>query len=304
MSVNLQDEFVRLKNSAKSLKLFEVLFILAGIALIGGAAYAASNGSLPSELLVLMLVTGILCFLAAVILHIIAARRKIALRRLITDNITTLALSEVFALTEYAPNKGIAHGVIRNAGLIANWDNCYGGSYVRGLYRGIGFELSNTELTEIITTTDSDGNAGTTEQRRFKGQWLILETTKQIRAELRLRQKARAKSAKSTIETENMAFNAKFQIESADDLGTFMILTPHFMEKVMRAKTLANGTSSIYFGGRQVHIAIQNNRNLFELSQKKGARGGLEPLREYQRSEIRYITDILDVFLLCENLFG
>ncbi|MCL2696680.1 MAG: DUF3137 domain-containing protein [Oscillospiraceae bacterium] len=304
MSMQLQNEFSRLKSSVKGLKRFAAFFIFTGILLIIGTMYAGNTESLPTELRIFMIIAAMGSFITAVILHIIAVRKKWKLESFVTDNVTSLALSEVFELAEYAPNKGPAHSVIRNTGLIENWDNCYGSNMVRGRYKGISFEFSDIELTEEIVSEDADGKQSTSEHQRFKGQWLILETTGQIKSELRLRQKAHAKSAKSTIETENMAFNAKFQIESRDGLGTFMILTPLFMERIIQAKTLANGTTSIYFGGRQVHIAVQNNRNLFKLSPKKSAHGNIESLREYQRSEIRYITDILDVFLLCENLFG
>ena len=71
------------------------------------------------------------------------------------------------------------------------------------------------------------------------------------------------------METENLAFNEQFQILTNDAHSAFYTLTPHFMEHILSADNMANGRTMLCFDEDRVHIAIDNNRDSFEI--KKGS---------------------------------
>ncbi|MCL2019824.1 MAG: DUF3137 domain-containing protein [Oscillospiraceae bacterium] len=303
----VHDNFSKYKSGVAALKLTSALFLAVGNFLIISAIYTGNEKtslSLPELLRGIMLLLGFGTLVASIVLAIIATRKGWKLKELVTENVTKVVLSQAFELIEYAPKKALSHAVIEDTKLITDWDTRSGSDYIRGKYKGYGFEFSDIELSETVTITTDGETTITTYNEKFKGQWIILYTKKELPTVLRLRKKVKSVRMKSSVETENMAFNSKYQIEANDPHGAFLILTPHFMEKVTHADTLANGRTFVYFGGRKVHIAIYNKRNLFEFSARKKAHSSIDALMELQRKEVKYITDILDVFLSNESLFG
>ncbi|MDR0292639.1 MAG: DUF3137 domain-containing protein [Oscillospiraceae bacterium] len=301
----LQSEFNEHKRAIAGLRRKAVILVVVGILLIAGALcmgrFLKSKGA--SAIAVLMFVAGTGDLFAAGYVRIGANRRDRKRRQFAKDTITAAALSEAFEDVEYAPDKAVSGSVIRTAGLIKRWDVQYGSDHVRGRYKGRVFAFSDVELMEEVETEDDEGRTKVSYYTCFKGQWIMIETNRDLPGELRLREREKGNRAKSNMETENVAFNAKYQIEAKDAHSAFMMLTPHFMEAIVRADILANGKTYIYFGGRYIHIAIHNNRNLFELS-KKNQHADIAAMRACQKNEVKYITDILDIFLLNTKLFG
>lgn len=104
-------------------------------------------------------------------------------------------------------------------------------------------------------------------------------------------------------QTENTAFNKKYQILTDDPHTMFYILTPHFMEYIVSADTAANGQTNFCFTGDRVRVALQNTLDFFEIGNIKSV-SDIEGLRAKFRSEMRYIVGILDELLKNEFLFG
>jgi len=300
---NLHDVFSGLKSSVKGLRRFSVFLILTGIGLIVGTFLLRDPDESLGNIRIFMFLPGLGCFIIAIILRCIASVKAYKLQILVTDNVTAKVLQEAFELTEYLPGRAVAHDIIRKSDLIKRWDDRSGSDLVRGRYKGCNFEFSDIELTETITTVDHEGNTTVTVNELFKGQWIVLQTKTEIPGELRLREKARGERLKSNIETESIAFNNKFQIEAREGKETFFVLTPLFMEQITEASDAAKGRIYMYFSERQVQIAIYNSRNLFELSSRKKDHREMTSLLEYQRNEVKYITDIMDIILRNEKLF-
>jgi hypothetical protein len=103
------------------------------------------------------------------------------------------------------------------------------------------------------------------------------------------------------METENVMFNEKFHIEADSPKNAFLILTPHFMEDIMKVDSLTSGNTFIGFIGQKIYIAIHSNQYLLEIDKKHK---NTEQIRTRQKKELKYITDIIDVFLRNKKLFG
>ena len=106
---------------------------------------------------------------------------------------------------------------------------------------------------------------------------------------------------KSDIETENIEFNKKFRITTADGHTAFYLLTPHFMERVMAVNKMAKASSLFCFQDGKVHIALYSGRDSFELNGVK--LNNMDNVHQKFRGELKYLTDIVDELLLNKRLF-
>ena len=245
--------------------------------------------------------------IAAIVLAIYAAVQQSGKKKLVSVNVTRDALAEVFDLTDYTPGDRIAPEQIRAADLVDGWNESLGSDLVQGKYRGVPFVLSDIKLDRVTRSRNSDGNASEHRETIFQGQWLICDIAKQIDAPLRIRERAVlgkklcADRGKSDVETENDAFNKKFRILTGDPHSAFYILTPHFMEYILAADVVAKGQSFLCFAGRQVHFAVNNKHDSFEIGRKKI---DVPVIRARIQAEVKYVTEIIDELLQNEYLFS
>jgi len=139
----------------------------------------------------------------------------------------------------------------------------------------------------------------------FKGQWIICGLKKELAAPLRLRERYVGVIAmKSDVETEHVAFNEKYQILTSDPHTAFCILTPHFMEYIINVDKQADAQTYFKFAGNEVHIALFNRRDLFEVNAKEILGGkSVAEIRERIREDVKYITDVIDELLINDYLF-
>ena len=233
-----------------------------------------------------------------------ARQYKTQLKNLVGNNIIRGVLADKFELENYSPGCHIRQSVIEQVKLIHQpWNRISGSDLVEGTYRGVKFTFSDLFL-EHVTGSGKNRKVVT----RFKGQWLIVELAKEVPFKVQLRARSgtggAGNKAKSDVETENVEFNQKFQIKTADPHTAFYVLTPHFMEYIMKAKSRSGAPASLNIDGRKIHIALHNGRDLFEpCSKKLYDTRNIEMLRNQMKWDVNYITGIIDEFLLNENLF-
>ncbi|MCL1917429.1 MAG: DUF3137 domain-containing protein [Peptococcaceae bacterium] len=232
-----------------------------------------------------------------------AGKLKRKTKNLIGANLVRDILAEVFELKEYVPDKYIDRECIAATQVIPHWDECSGSNYVCGKYRGVECMFSDIHLKRV--TEDENKARRTT---LFKGQWIACEFGKKIETPLLVRERPKGKSmhklekTKRDLVTQNAAFNEKFQILADDPQSALNLLTPRFMEHIVSAAATADARTYLYIGDMWVHIAVDNRRVSFEAG--KGADvSDIRQLRTRMKSELRYITGIIDELLKNEYLF-
>ena len=242
--------------------------------------------------------------LAFIVLMFISFLTSWRIKALVSANIVREALSDIIKLESFSPQDHIRSDIIESTNLIDGWNECSGSDLVHGEYRGSEIFFSDITLVDVQRYTDSDGNTHETRTTLFEGQWVICRLGKKINHRLRLRENREKlfgkgyRKAKSTVETENIAFNEKFQILADDPHTAFYILTPHFMEYINSADAVAKGQTYLCFDGDWVHFAVGNNRDLFEVKTTERALQDIPALRARIKSEVRFITDIIDELML------
>jgi len=231
------------------------------------------------------------------------------MKQLLSINIVQDALGEVFEDCKYSYGERLSGSLIEEAQLVSGWTSISGSDLVEGKYRGRGIEFSDIKLEKITYRTDGEGNVR--KKKRvllFKGHWLVFELGRELPATVRLSERGGRRAgqvlkgmAKGDVETENAAFNQQFRIQAEDPHTAFYILTPHFIEHIMAADAAAMARTSMCFKSGRAHIALDTGRDLFEVG---GSGKDIPALRARIKSEVRYLTGILDELLQNTYLFG
>ena len=158
-----------------------------------------------------------------------------------------------------------------------------------GSYRGIRFLYGDVETKRMVVTR----------KRReirtiFEGQIMrfsLLDETKRSFGYVQIFEKdflfsIRGWTAQNKIQTENKAFNQRFQVYADDPENAFSILTPPMLEQILQFADEVGEQIAITFAGSTMYVAIHRTRSMFD--------GYVDqPIRK-QREEIDQ-----DIQLLC-----
>lgn len=270
-----------------------------------GAILTMLMSFVVSDISTLFAVLSIGLIITALVFTFRMASARNEVKAYISDNVVKACLDEVFDLDYYAHAKHIPENSISEAGLIDDWDECFGSDHFTGKYKNINIECSDIELIEVRKEkdpeTDDEHEVRTT---KFKGVWMICDFNKKLSAKLWINERKKSLLGKYVknksnidIETENQAFNDQFHVRSFDGHTAFYVLTPQFMEKIMKTDMKSKGETNLFFNEGKVHIAIHNNRDSFEVSHKDKGLKDLNLLRGRFKQEISYLTDIVDELL-------
>ena len=223
----------------------------------------------------------------------------------LSRSVVPQVLSEIFDDVEYDAYRHISPEVIHASGAFPfAYDKVSGGDYIKASYRGVGLELCDLMLEEEVrtTSTDSDGNSTSDTSNRivFVGQWLILDFHKELSADLGVYEGLRKRY--DQIETENAEFNKRYGISCDSVHDAFYILTPNMMEHIMAMDRRAGGKVYLRFLREgKIHVAVHSRRDHFEVGNLNDA--DLATLRLKFRSEVRYVTELIDALLAVDTLY-
>ena len=235
------------------------------------------------------------------------SKRTETLKKLLSENIVSGVLNEVFENVEYNAFGRIPSAQVKDAGMVFpfEYDSVRGSDYIKGTYKGLNVELSDVELCHVVSHYDEEMQQWRDEEQKvFMGQWLICDFGKELSGEVHLSANAKAlrkQRRDDSVEMENPAFNDRFLVTAADAQEAYYLLTPHMMEYILTAAGKAGGEVYMAFlrGGR-LHIAVKTGRDFFELGKSQANADGL---RQKFLGELRWFTDIIDALRLENSLY-
>ena len=73
-------------------------------------------------------------------------------------------------------------------------------------------------------------------------------------------------TAPCKIQTENEAFNRRFEIFAADEHNAFYLLTPRMLERIIRFADYANCQIALTFVGMSLYVAVDRPHSMFNAS--------------------------------------
>ncbi|MCM1171922.1 MAG: DUF3137 domain-containing protein [Clostridium sp.] len=221
-------------------------------------------------------------------------------------------LAEKIDIVEYSPNRYINEKFVKNCAILPDYNKIHGSDYISGSYRGRKFIYCDLLLE--WESKDSDGDTTTT--TLFQGHLMKMELGKNIGGFVRIRERKNPRKSNGffanvlgvgvspdSIETENVKFNNQFKIKTSDDQLAFYILTPQFMESVMRLDELADGYTNIEFRDTSVVVTLNTGRDSFEIKKTLGSKRLLEKYRQSFREELEVLLGVFDEILTKDNLF-
>ncbi len=231
--------------------------------------------------LVIMLVLG--CFWI---------KRNNEIKEFLSDNVINGVLEEVFGdSVEYKPFEKLNPG-----GVVVpfHYIGSEGENHIKGVYKGVNFELGDIRLIDEEEYTNEDG-VSTSKVTRLKGQWLICDLDNAPACNVYVSEWERNDRSIMTSDViiADDKFSERFCVRSDNPQEAYKILTPQLMERISAAADKCEGTVYLSFlRNGKMNIAMKNEHELFEL--QKG-RIDVEALHERFRVELSGFAEIIDI---------
>jgi len=208
-------------------------------------------------------------------------------------------LDQVFDDVKFEPKEFFDQETIKKAYLVPIGNTYKGDDKITAVYKGVKFSQCDLNIQNVMSTGDS-----VTVEQYFLGKWIILDFEKKIDTYIQIREKELGGAVKTTIrtpkkaekiQTESIEFNKNFSVFADDGHNAFYILTPHFMEALLKLKALVSGQIMLAFCQGKLHIALHNKKNAFEPNMSE-----LKSSAYYNNimTEILIITQIIDELII------
>lgn len=292
-----------------------ILFFLMPILLLWGFMDIVTEEGLKGLLKFALIAVSVVCLL---ITGKIQTKLEKNLKGFIGENIIKEIISEKIEVQAYEATNMISQNSIKAAGITPYYDRITGSDYIKGCYHGQMIEYCDIKMEQKHETTDDDGHTSTTWDTVFQGPFMRIPLGKELNGHIKIleRKSKRRKASfitdlinsafnkkETSIELENEAFNNKFQVKTSNEELTFYILTPQFMENIMKADEYADGYTNISFINGAANIAIHNGKDAFEITKTMYGKKRLEESRAHMRRDLDIILSIVDEILQKDQLF-
>lgn len=180
----------------------------------------------------------------------------------------TIESTGYFQNLSYQPKGGMSFNEIRDGGVVACGEAKYYHTedLLTGRYGEIEFRYCDVE-TKYLARRGKKREVRTI----FEGQVIRFATFNQTKwsfGHLQIFEKEflsdlKGWTAPHKIETENEAFNKRFQVFAADPHNAFYILTPRMLEQITRFADHVGEQIAITFTGPILYVAICRSRSMF-----------------------------------------
>ncbi len=298
------------------LKLMTFIVLIAFLGIVIGPIVTFMVWERNIALGITILLLTIVCVLLCIFLSKAAKKLQAKIKELEGQYIVKGILAEKIEIEKYFPNRYINEKFVKQCSILPDYNRINGSDYLSGNYKGRKFTYCDLLLEWESKERDRDGHTTTEKTTLFQGQLMKMELGKDIGGFVKIRERKNPRksygflanlfgtgTSNNSIETENEAFNNQFEIKTSDGQLAFYILTPQFMEAVMRLDEMADGYTNIEFRNSSVVITLNNGRDLFEVNKTLNSRRRLEKYRQSFREELEVMLGVFDEILTKDNLF-
>ncbi len=246
------------------------------------------------------------------------------LKNYIGEHVAKPIIAEKIDIIEYDPSSKLNEKAIRASGVMPGYDRITGSDYVKGSYKGHDLVYCDLKLEYEKEYRDNDGDTTTTWVTVYEGPFVRMPLGKEMKGYVKIKERKNPKKKKgfmddlfeaaakslgfeskeSVVELESTAFNEQFEVKTTDEEMAFYILTPQFMENIIKADEYAQGYTNISFKEGVAYIAINNGRDSFEIKKNMYSEKRLEQSRQEMKRDLNQILRILDEILEKEQLFS
>lgn len=295
------------------LKPFKFLSLLIPVHIVSGFFFTILGQSIGIP----MFISSVAILICVIIMGIIQTKLEKNLKQFIGENIIKSIIAEKIEIQSYLPNHIISHELIEAAKITPSYDRITGSDYIKGTYKGQTIQYCDLKLEKEQESTDDDGNTSTHYCTVFQGPFLLLHLGRELNGYVKIyeRQRKGRKAGivsklisainknETTVELESEAFNNQFEVRTNNEELAFYILTPQFMENIVKADEFANGYTNISFINGAANIASNNGRDAFEIRKTMFGQKQLDETRANMRRELNTLLCLVDEILKKDRLF-
>ncbi len=270
-------------------KSFPFFFVFLAVFLVSswGAMSCEGNGQIASFV-------GIgISILAFIVIFCLRYFAVLKIKEFLAENLIKGYLAKTFDEFEYQAKSRLSDHIVKSKMYISGRiDEIDGSDYIRGVYKGLDFEMSDIKLTEVRVHRNSKGERREEKVTIFKGTWCVCDFKKRLESDLWITEKTSFLDLNFfTVKTDSEAFNKRFAVRTDTPHEAFYVLTPHMMEYIEEMDKKANGDIHFcFFRDGKVYIAINSNKDSFEF----GFNCDIESARKTIEKDLSYITDFID----------
>ncbi|MDD3122936.1 MAG: DUF3137 domain-containing protein [Candidatus Izemoplasmatales bacterium] len=203
--------------------------------------------------------------------------------------------------TVYNPDAGLSQMDVYGTEFIKTADRFYTEDLITGSIENVDFISSDVRLEERHVEQTKNGTRvyyvpyfigrifKFNFNKEFEGYLQVLESGSPI-----------SKHKFEKVKLESIDFNKKFKTYATTELSAFYVLTPDIIEAIMHLEKANPGRIGLSFTGETLYIAINNNKDTFELKMFKPIDNSI--IEEFKK-DLLVIKDVIVALKLNNNLF-
>jgi hypothetical protein len=166
----------------------------------------------------------------------------------------------------YLPERGLSEIDTYSSEFLKHADRYHSEDYISGKIGDVDFVSSDVRLEERHVQHTKNGTR-VYYVTYFLGRVFRFDFNKNFTGNLQVLEAGSPYSRRKfeKVKMESVDFNKKFKIFTEEELTAFYILTPDIMEAIFNLERRNPGRISMSFLGDHLYVAINNNRDTFEL---------------------------------------
>lgn len=246
-------------------------------------------------------ILGFIIFGVGIVLAGVSASKFKKLSNSFKDEVLVDMFERLLPGTKYLPNQGLNEHQVYQTEFLKRADRFYSEDYISGKVGDVGFISSDVRLEERHVQHTKNGTQ-VYYVPYFIGRVFHFQFNKEFDGYLQVLEAGSPLSSRrfQKVKLESIDFNKKFKTYATEEITAFYILTPDIIESIMNLERRNPGRIGLSFSGDTLYIAINNNKDTFELKMFKPID---QSLVEEFKQDLLVIEDVITAMKLNNKLF-
>ncbi|HOO44394.1 MAG TPA: DUF3137 domain-containing protein [Bacillota bacterium] len=222
------------------------------------------------------------------------------LRKSFKNTVLKKMFEETLPGITYEPDMGLSQQIVYSTDFLKRADRFYSEDYLAGKVDDVDFVSSDVKLEERHVQHTKNGTR-VYYVAYFVGRVFRFSFNKDFVGSLQVLEAGSPHSGGyKKVQLESVDFNKKFKTYATEDITAFYILTPDIMEALFKLEQRNPGRIGISFHGEHMYVAINNNKNTFEIQMFRQIDDSM--VKEFER-DLMVIKDFIMTLKLNTHLF-
>ncbi len=282
------DKYIATKaNAEKKVK------IGGGVAILGALGLLAGGGPITF--------IGIAIFIGGAIFAAVGLNEFQKLSKSFKSEVLTGLIDTFVENGHFNPHSGLSQAQVYSTEFLKRADRFHTEDFLSGSMDEVQFVSSDVKLEERHVEHTKNGTR-TYYETYFLGRVFIFDFNKPFDGYLQVLERARPQKNRGykKVKLESVQFNKKFKTYATSEHSAFYVLTPHFMEALMKFEKENKGQIYFSFLDNMLYIGINNFKDTFELRMFRKLD---ESVFEEFKRDLLVIKDVIKELKLNNNIF-